>query len=50
MPNVDAGALDDSVELPFGTYIVPLGERAVRRILDHVVAVGDEVEPTYLDV
>lgn len=29
---------------------VPLGERAWRKILDHVVAVGDEAETTYLEV
>jgi len=29
---------------------IPLGERALQRILDHVVAVGDEAETNYLEV
>ena len=32
------------------TGMVPLGERALRSILDHVIAVGDEAESTYLEV
>ncbi len=32
------------------TGAIPLGERAWRRILDHVVAVGDEAETNYLEV
>lgn len=32
------------------TGIIPLGERALRSILDHVVAVGDEAETSYLEV
>lgn len=32
------------------TGIIPLGERALRSILDHVVAVGDEAETRYLEV
>lgn len=32
------------------TGAVPLGERAWRRLLDHVIAVGDEAETTYLEV
>lgn len=32
------------------TGIIPLGERALRSILDHVVAVGDEAEASYLEV
>src|SRR5690606_2399813 len=32
------------------TTVLPLGERALRGILDHVIAVGDEAEATYLDV
>lgn len=35
---------------PFDTSIRPLGERAQRRILDHIVAVGDEAEANYLEV
>ncbi|UKA56949.1 hypothetical protein [Arthrobacter sp. FW306-2-2C-D06B] len=32
------------------TGSLPLGERALRLILDHVLAVGDEAETTYLEV
>lgn len=32
------------------TGAVPLGERAWRRLLEHVIAVGDEAETTYLEV
>lgn len=32
------------------TDVIPLGERALRNILDHVTAVGDEAETTYLEV
>lgn len=32
------------------TDIVPLGERALRSVLDHVLAVGDEAETNYLEV
>lgn len=32
------------------TSIIPLGERALQSILDHVTAVGDEAESTYLEV
>lgn len=32
------------------TDVVPLGERAWRSILDHVIAVGDEAETAYLEV
>lgn len=32
------------------TGMIPLGERALRIILDHVTAVGDEAETTYLEV
>lgn len=32
------------------TGIVPLGERAMRKILDHVLAVGDEAETGYLEI
>lgn len=39
---VRASALDTSV--------IPLGERALQGVLDHVVAVGDEAETTYLEV
>lgn len=29
---------------------IPLGERALRSVLDHVIAVGDEAETSYLEV
>lgn len=32
------------------TAVIPLGERALRSVLDHIVAVGDEAETTYLEV
>ncbi|MFG2000450.1 hypothetical protein ACGFNU_15010 [Spirillospora sp. NPDC048911] len=32
------------------TDIIPLGERSLRSILDHVLAVGDEAETSYLEV
>ena len=32
------------------TGLTPLGERALRRIVEHVIAVGDEAEATYLEV
>lgn len=35
---------------PFDTDALPLGERSLRRILDHVLAVGDEAETTYLEI
>lgn len=43
----------DSPDLKFAaldTNVIPLGERALRGILDHVTAVGDEAETTYLEV
>lgn len=36
--------------MTFSTDIVPLGERAWQSVLDHVVAVGDAAETTYLEV
>lgn len=32
------------------TSVIPLGERALQGILDHVVAVGDEAETSFLEV
>ena len=32
------------------TSVIPLGERGLRGILDHVIAVGDEAETAYLEV
>ncbi|MFC7527604.1 hypothetical protein [Actinoplanes sp. GCM10030250] len=39
-----------SVRAGLDTNIIPLGERALRGLLDHVIAVGDEAESTYLEV
>ncbi|RKR87355.1 hypothetical protein BDK92_1630 [Micromonospora pisi] len=39
-----------SVHSGLDTDITPLGERALRGVLDHVIAVGDEAESTYLEV
>ncbi|MBO4145965.1 hypothetical protein QWJ06_05410 [Kocuria rhizophila] len=36
--------------MTFDSSVLPLGERAWRSILDHVVAVGDAAETTYLEV
>ncbi|WP_208012435.1 hypothetical protein [Cellulomonas shaoxiangyii] len=36
--------------MTLATDLIPLGERALRSILDHVNAVGDEAETTYLEV
>ncbi|MGP9623548.1 hypothetical protein ACT3S7_11325 [Corynebacterium sp. AOP34-AQ2-28] len=41
---------DGAMASPFDTSTIPLGERAQRRILDHIVAVGDEAETNYLEV
>lgn len=46
VPNADASLTKPALD----TGIIPLGERALQRILDHVVAVGDEAETTYLKV
>lgn len=46
-------ATSDASEPKFAvlaTDVTPLGERAQRSILDHVTAVGDEAETTYLEV
>lgn len=32
------------------TDVIPLGERTLQSILDHVIAVGDQAETTYLEV
>ncbi len=39
-----------SVRAGLDTNIIPFGERALRGVLDHVIAVGDEAESTYLEV
>lgn len=43
---------DPAKQKPVGldTGSLPLGERSLRLILDHVLAVGDEAETTYLEV
>lgn len=40
----------DSRPVPLDTNVIPLGERAWQAILDHVLAVGDDAETTYLEV
>lgn len=47
-PPADAASEQKPVML--ATDVIPLGERSRRSILDHVVAVGDEAETTYLEV
>lgn len=49
--------IDDTIEestppapSAFNTDSIPLGELAWKRILDHVVSVGDEAETSYLEV
>lgn len=39
-----------STQSVLDTDVIPLGERAQRSILDHVIAVGDQAETTYLEV
>lgn len=46
---VTSGA-SESMPATLNTNVVPLEERAQRSILDHVIAVGDEAETTYLEV
>src|SRR5665647_2493699 len=49
----DDHALSDgpkSASAVLDTGVIPLGERALQSILDHVIAVGDEAETTYLEV
>ncbi|MCT1986952.1 hypothetical protein M3C61_07985 [Dermacoccus abyssi] len=48
----DLTPADDSHATAFAldTSVIPLGERALRGILDHVIAVGDEAETPYLEV
>ena len=47
-PAADNASEPKSVTL--ATDVIPLGERVQRSILDHVIAVGDEAETTYLEV
>lgn len=51
MPADPAAAMPPEPKpVTLATDVIPLGERAQRSILDHVVAVGDEAETTYLEV
>ncbi|MFF5728054.1 hypothetical protein [[Kitasatospora] papulosa] len=46
LPSDDSDAGNSALD----TSVIPLGERALRGVLRHVVAVGDEAETTYLEV
>ncbi|MBR8741465.1 hypothetical protein [Nocardiopsis sp. MG754419] len=46
MPDDQVSSLGPALD----TDVIPLGERTLRSILDHVIAVGDEAETTYLEV
>ena len=46
LPSDDPDAGNSALD----TSVIPLGERALRGVLGHVVAVGDEAETTYLEV
>jgi len=48
--NPPAASPPESKRVMLATDLIPLGERALRGILDHVIAVGDEAETTYLEV
>ncbi|MFL0502708.1 hypothetical protein [Kocuria rhizophila] len=50
MPADPAAAPPEPKRVPLATDLIPLGERALQGILDHVTAVGDEAETTYLEV
>lgn len=45
-----AAAPPEPNRVTLATDLIPLGERALRGILDHVIAVGDEAETTYVEV
>lgn len=45
-----AAAPPEPKRVTLATDLIPLGERALRAVLDHVIAVGDEAETTYLEV
>jgi hypothetical protein len=40
----------NSTRAALDTGVIPLGERALQSVLDHVLAVGDEAETSYLEV
>lgn len=46
MPDDHASSVGSALD----TDGIPLGERALRSVLDHVIAFGDEAETTYLEV
>ncbi|MGB3374250.1 MAG: hypothetical protein WBA87_03825 [Microbacterium sp.] len=50
MPDLSPPDDSDARASALDTTVLPLGERALRGILDHVIAVGDEAEATYLEV
>lgn len=50
MPDNHAPTESDTRSASLDTNVIPLGERAWRAVLDHVLAVGDEAETTYLEV
>lgn len=50
MPDLSPPADSETSASALDTSVIPLGERALRSILDHVVTVGDEAETTCLEV
>ncbi len=50
MPDLLPSDDSDAGTSALDTSVIPLGERALRGVLGHVVAVGDEAEATYLEV
>ncbi|MDQ1031556.1 hypothetical protein QF035_009138 [Streptomyces umbrinus] len=50
MPELSPSGDSDARTSALDTSVIPLGERALRGVLNHVVAVGDEAEATYLEV
>ncbi|MGW1666319.1 hypothetical protein [Streptomyces microflavus] len=50
MPDLSPSEDSDATTFALDTSVIPLGERALRGVLNHVVAVGDEAETTYLEV
>jgi hypothetical protein len=50
MPDEQTPATAETTRPRLDTGMLPIGEVAWRSILDHVVAVGDEAESTYLEV
>lgn len=50
MPDLTPPDGSDHGTSALDTRVIPLGERALRGVFDHVVAVGDEAETPYLEV